>query len=192
MPKSILFDKNEVVEKVTHLFWEKGYNGTSIQDLVDITGLNRSSFYNTFKGGKFELLLEALKQYQASEKKRLTQIQQIAKTPKEIIILLFESIQKDFIDGNINGCFLANSTAELANVDENIFIFLKNNMKKTVETFTNLIQEGQELGEFDKNKNAEVLAQYLFSSFQGLHIISMLDKNPQHIKNISLQILEAL
>ena len=60
MPKTITFDRTEVVQNVMELFWKKGYNGTSMQDLVDVTGLNRSSFYNTF-GDKFSLFEEALK-----------------------------------------------------------------------------------------------------------------------------------
>lgn len=192
MPKSILFDKHQVIEKVTQLFWEKGYNGTSMQDLVDVTGLNRSSFYNTFKGGKFELLIEALKYYQTTEKQRLDYLKQMATTPREVIVLLFESVNEGFEKGNTKGCFIANSTAELANLDANISIFLKNHMTNVVEVFKNLIQEGQKLGEIDENKNAETLAQYLYSSFQGLHIVSMIDKNPKHIRNISSQILEVL
>lgn len=192
MPKSVLFDKNEVLEKVTYLFWEKGYNGTSMQDLVNATGLNRSSFYNTFKGGKLELFVEALKHYQSTQNQFVESFRKTTETPKEVIVSLFESIQRDVHEGNVKGCFLANCTTELANLDENIFSFLADNMTNIIKLFKSLVEEGQAIGEIDKNKDPEVLAQYLFSSLQGLRITSMIDKNPQHLKNITAQVLEAL
>lgn len=192
MPKTILFDKDEVLEKVTLLFWEKGYNGTSMQDLVDVTGLSRSSFYNTFKGGKFELFIEALKHYQKEQNQYISHFKEIAKSPKEVITLIFDSICQEVDKGNHKGCFLSNCTTELGNLNDNISDFLTHNLKNIVEMFKNLIEEGQNIGEIDKNKNADILAKYLFSSLQGLRITSMLDKNTESIKSISSQILEVL
>ena len=60
MSREIVFNEVEVVSKVVGLFWQKGYNGTSVQDLTTVTGLNRSSIYNSF-GSKKELYKLALK-----------------------------------------------------------------------------------------------------------------------------------
>ena len=48
MPKLETFDKVQVIDKAMYLFHAKGYHLTSMQDLVDATGLNRSSIYNSF------------------------------------------------------------------------------------------------------------------------------------------------
>ena len=56
MPKTKQFDEAEVLEKAKELFTEKGYNGTSMDDLVQVTGLSRSSIYDTF-GDKHGLFL---------------------------------------------------------------------------------------------------------------------------------------
>ena len=56
------FDRNTVIQKAQEVFWTKGYNGTSMQDLVDATQLNRSSIYNSF-GSKHDLFQETLKDY---------------------------------------------------------------------------------------------------------------------------------
>ena len=45
-PKS--FDQDRILEQAMHLFWEKGFEATSIQDLVDHLGVNRQSLYDTF------------------------------------------------------------------------------------------------------------------------------------------------
>ena len=62
MPKSVTFDTENVMENVMELFWRKGYNGTSMQELVNATGLNRSSLYNTY-GDKFSLFEQAIQGY---------------------------------------------------------------------------------------------------------------------------------
>jgi hypothetical protein len=48
MPRAKEFDPDDVLEQAMELFWAQGYEATSAQDLVDRTGLNRSSLYNTF------------------------------------------------------------------------------------------------------------------------------------------------
>ena len=63
MPRTEDFNREEVLGKAKGHLWLKGFNGTSMQDLVDVTGLNRSSIYNSF-GSKMELYLQSLKKYQ--------------------------------------------------------------------------------------------------------------------------------
>ena len=56
MPKTEIFNRVDVLDKAAKIFSNKGFNGTSMQDLVDTTGLNRSSIYNSF-GSKLDLSL---------------------------------------------------------------------------------------------------------------------------------------
>ena len=60
-PKS--FDEEAVLDQAVQLFWERGYEGTSLADLETHLGLGRQSLYNTF-GDKRELYLKALDLYQ--------------------------------------------------------------------------------------------------------------------------------
>lgn len=62
MPDIKHFDPDAVLDSVVHLFWRNGAAATGIQDVVDTTGVNRSSLYNTF-GGKNELYIAALQRY---------------------------------------------------------------------------------------------------------------------------------
>lgn len=56
------FDQAAVLGTAVRLFWRQGLASTGIQDVVDATGVNRSSLYATF-GGKRELYLAALDRY---------------------------------------------------------------------------------------------------------------------------------
>ena len=188
MPKSVTFDRDLVMENVMELFWKKGYNGTSMQDLVDVTGLNRSSFYNSF-GDKFSLYEEALKKYQIQQNKLLQESFTEAKSPKQAIISLFRGISDDIRSGNSKGCMLTNCTSELSWEDERVKNFLIDNKDKVVELFSTLIRSSQEKGEIGLDKNAETLALFLFTSLQGLRVTSMIEPNLEAVTEEILTIL---
>ena len=62
MPRPKAFDPDDVLHKAMQVFWERGYEATSMQDLVDCMGINRFSLYSTF-GDKHQLFLAALARY---------------------------------------------------------------------------------------------------------------------------------
>ncbi|MCE7002789.1 TetR/AcrR family transcriptional regulator [Kibdelosporangium philippinense] len=62
MPRTKEFDPDAVLRSALNLFWRKGYEATSIQDLVDHLGIGRASMYATF-GTKHDLYLRALDLY---------------------------------------------------------------------------------------------------------------------------------
>lgn len=189
MPKSVLFDRDDIIRKVTDLFWQKGYKGTSMQNLVDVTGLNRSSFYNSF-GDKFQLFEESMRSYQKIQHEMLERAFLDEKSPKQGIISLFEGIRDEIRTNETNrGCFFTNCTSELGNEDDKIRSFLEANMKGVVSTFETLIKNAQEAGEIDQSKDVRQLALYLFSSLQGLRITSMIEPR---VDGITKEILGVL
>ena len=63
MPRQKEYNRDQVLDAAMKVFWVKGFEGTSIQDLVQATGLNRFGMYQAF-GSKQGLFLEALDRYQ--------------------------------------------------------------------------------------------------------------------------------
>lgn len=175
MPKSVTFDKDLIMERVMELFWKKGYNGTSMQDLVDVTGLNRSSFYNSF-GDKFSLFEQALKYYQEQQNQLLSESFSEAKSPKQAIMALFMGISDDIRSGNQKGCMFTSCTSEMSH-DPAVKDFLVDNMERVVNSFAALLREAQKQGEISMSKDPGTQALYLFSSLQGLRLTSMLEPN---------------
>ena len=189
MPKSVLFDREAVMDKVTNLFWRKGYNGTSMQDLVDVTGLNRSSFYNSF-GDKLQLYKESLKHYQQMQNQMLQSFFADAASPGEALRALFQGICEEIMtDKERKGCFLSNCTAELGSVPSHIRDFLVANKESVISSFATLIRQAQETGEIDPKKDPDTLALYLFSSLQGLRVTSMIEPD---ITGVINEILKSL
>ena len=107
MPRVEDFNRADVIEKAKEVFWKKGYEATSMQDLVDAMGLNRSSIYNSF-GGKMELYRESIRTYQKETNAYLRDAL-VAGDPMEALESLFENaIQSIVLDKDNKGCFNMN------------------------------------------------------------------------------------
>src|SRR5258708_33708597 len=64
------FDRDEVLHKAMEVFWTRGYEGASVQDLVKHMGINRQSIYDTF-GDKHALFLQALDRYREIQSRKV-------------------------------------------------------------------------------------------------------------------------
>jgi TetR/AcrR family transcriptional repressor of nem operon len=178
MPRKKQFDEDEVLEKAMQLFWLKGYNGTSIQNLVDYLGINRASLYDTF-GGKHQLFMEALDRYKFSNADALLesfkQMDSVLEGLKSLFMIL---LQESLDDTQQKGCLMVNTTTELAPHDEVATIVVEENRQKFLRFFKSLLEEALLRGELDTDKDPEDIAQFLFTLYNGMKVIAKLEKDP--------------
>ncbi len=191
MPKVETFDRLEVLQKVTRLFWDKGYSATSMQEIVEASGLNRSSLYNSF-GDKYQLFLACLKYYKGVNHSNIVNCL-LSRSPKESLHHFFESTANSILEKtNLKGCFLTNSVAELANRDDEVAAFLNSNMEDMTQLFEDILSKGIETGDFKKDLDVKSTALYLFTSLQGLQLTSMLTNSKQDLLHVVDKILAGL
>ncbi|HAA13376.1 MAG TPA: TetR/AcrR family transcriptional regulator [Cytophagales bacterium] len=185
MAKPKQFNEEEVLDKVMHLFWEKGYSGTSMQDLVNHTGLSRSSIYDTFDG-KDQLFTRVLRKYMVKDTKTAEVLAQIEQGTLNSWTYLYNFVdalaQEAAEDSMKRGCFAANTTAEVASCSKDIVALLQENQTSMVQHLTEVIRTGQRLGELNAQLEAEVQARYLFMFMNGLRLSARLDNTPEHLE----------
>ena len=63
MGRARKFNNDEALSKAMHLFWEKGYENTSLKELLETMGILNGSFYNSY-GNKRQLFIDAMKFYE--------------------------------------------------------------------------------------------------------------------------------
>lgn len=164
------FDEDEVLEKAMNLFWLKGYNGTSMQDLVDGLGISRSSLYDTYVD-KHTLFLRSLEHYKAKAGESMSKIIQNTPTAKEKIRLMLEYIIKELVkDKDHKGCFLVNAGVEMAAQDKEVSTMLCQNDRQVEDYFHEIIESGQENGEITNRQDARVLAQFILNNIKGVRV----------------------
>ena len=183
MPKVETFDKQEVIGKALNLFQEKGYNLTSMQDLVDVTGLNRSSIYNSF-GSKLHLYKECLKSYKQETKKVLSgtiESKNCAISRLEAIFRLGVSSDKKFME---KGCLFNSCASEMANQEVTVKNILLDNKDDMLSLFSEIIADGQKNKLINTSQSARAYGLYLLSSFQGLRISGILMNDIKDLEQI--------
>lgn len=178
------FDENEVLDKAMGVFWEKGYNSTSAQDLVSELGISRSSLYDTF-GDKHSLFVKALKQYQTEKINPVIKGTQFEEDPEAYIRFFFESVKSEALtDNRSKGCFLINSVVELAPIDSEVLNIANTIMLDTEDALYKAIKRGQDKGVFTTKNSAHALARFIFNSLNGLRVTVKFDSTPKMFDDI--------
>ena len=193
MARTKEFDTDEVLNKAITLFWDKGYNGCSMQDVVDGLGLSRSSIYETF-GDKRQLFLEALKKYQREGLEAMKQEINTAPDIRQAMTKAFESV----LPGKLNepmqkGCFMVSTVIELASQDPEIAAIVKANRQGVEDLLCKALKKGQEAGQVSATLNPRSIARFLFSNLSGIRITAKAGadrKTLEDIIKVSLSVLD--
>jgi len=192
MARTRVFDEKEVLDKAMELFWRKGYNATSAQDLVDNLGISRSSLYDTF-GDKHSLFVKALLQYRKDKIDPVLQGAEAVIDVEAYIRFFFGSVKDEALSDNASkGCFVVNSVVELAPVDSDIATIANAIMRDTEEALYKVIKEGQHRGIFTDRYPARSLARFIFNALNGLRVTVKFDADKKMYEDIVEVSLSAL
>ncbi len=172
MARTKKFDEKVILKKALDLFWHQGYNGTSAQNLVDGLGISRSSLYDTF-GDKRSLFIKSLSFYRKETSNAMIAMikesEDINITLKQIFdFAISESIQ----DKLKKGCFMVNTTVELAPHDKEIAQLVQQNMLDIENALLLAIEKGQKDGVINSSHNPKDLAHFLYTNIVGLRVVS--------------------
>ncbi len=162
------FDRNEVLQKAMEVFWARGYEATSMQDLVEHMGINRQSLYDTF-GDKHTLFLQALDRYQEVETRKFLELMSRPGSVKKIFRDLFSAI----VEGSCarkqpRGCLMGNSMAELAARCQATAAKTVRHKQTIEEGFYRALVRGKKEGELKNTGDPRALARFFYNSFLGL------------------------
>lgn len=170
MARSKDFDEAEVLSKAVCIFWHKGYNGTSMQDLVDGLGISRSSLYDTF-GDKHALYIKALDSYQKAGGNQMCDIINNSVSAKEAIQKLLELTMRDLLnDEQRKGCFMVNAEIELASLDAEVKNVVCRNEQQFENAILSAIKKGQASGEIRNSQDSLALARFIMNAVRGMQV----------------------
>ncbi|MTI29930.1 TetR/AcrR family transcriptional regulator [Xanthovirga aplysinae] len=193
MARTKAFNPEETLEKALQVFWRQGYEGTSMQELVDEMGINRASMYCTY-GDKHALFISALRSYGDKHLKELENF--IASSQENALntlkAIIYGHVKECELDQERKGCFLQNSILELANSDNEVRNLVRKNEKQLLVIYESLIKKGQAENQIPKEKDPKLMAAYLYSASNGLIISGITSQNPSELKAIADQVLMAL
>ncbi len=172
MPWEKQFDVEEALTQAMKAFWARGYEATSLHDLVACMGINRGSLYATF-GDKRALFIQALRRYDAVYRQAWIAALGAAPSAKRAILGAFEAVIASVLkDGARDGCLLVNTALELSPHDPEISEIVRAGLAEMEGFFRRMVVKGQAAGEIPAGLDAVEAARALLGLFVGLRVLS--------------------
>jgi TetR/AcrR family transcriptional repressor of nem operon len=186
------FDQEVVLEKAMETFWRYGYEGTSIQALLQAMGINRGSLYDTF-GDKRSLFQAAIAHYNQTVIRQALAALEAPEASKQAIVDHFSQLVETAIaDPQHRGCFLTNSAVELGPHDPEMANCVSANLRRMEDAFYQALVRAQEKGEIAPGHQPRAIAKYLTCCLQGLRVVCRLNPEPETLRGVAQVALSVL
>ena len=187
MPRPQEFDTTEALRQALGVFWRKGYEATSLTDLLAATGLSKSSLYATF-GGKRELFIAAFDTYRQDRARAAHHVLEQGPV-RPAIDAFFHQLFASVNDAEpAYGCMSINQAVELAPHDPEVRQRVVQDLQFMEDLLARTIERGQQEGALTSARPARELAKLLVLAFPGLQVMARAGYSPQQL-NDSLQLL---
>jgi TetR/AcrR family transcriptional repressor of nem operon len=185
------FDRDVALERALQLFWRKGYEATSLGELLEVMGIARQSLYNTF-GDKHALFIEALARYSERGSHGVHDCLAAAPSVRRAFRDLFEAIVAQTSREQRLGCMAINAAVELAPHDPAVAKLIAARQRALEETFFRALERGRAAGELAPAKDTRGLARFLVGALQGLRVAATGDPGSAALRDIARITLQAL
>lgn len=187
------FVQSKVLHKAMNLFWNKGYEGTSLSDLLKVTGLSKSSLYETF-GSKHDLFIKSFQLYRKKRMQVLSGYLTGGVTALQGVNDFFQAVvEYETNSDRPLGCMTVNEAIELAPHNPEFQKMVQQDFLDVENAFFHAIQIGQSDGSITLSKDAKSLARYLTITLQGLNVMARAQTDKEHLKvtvDIMIQALQ--
>src|SRR5260370_1386410 len=178
------FDQNEALHEAMEVFWSRGYEATSIQDLVKQMGINRQSLYDTF-GDKHALYLQALDRYREVEGRRMFELLERPGSVKKAVRQLFAGVvDKALCDRERRGCFMGNAMSELAGRCKETAARTCSNVAAMEGALYRALLRGKKEGELKGVRGPRAVARFLNNSLQGLLLMAKATQDRKALNDV--------
>lgn len=168
MANTAKFDREEVVNKATNLYWQKGFHATSMRNLQDEINMRPGSIYAAF-GSKNGLFKEAILHYTDMGLMQIAKYQSNYDSPTEALIAFIKNVVVSSQENAPNGmCMLSKTIAELTDEHQELVVLTRECLRELELAFKALIIDGQACGEINKTSDPEYLASFIQVQIAGL------------------------
>ena len=164
------FDTEEALDKALHVFWRKGYEGTSLSDLTDAMGISRPSLYAAF-GNKEELFRLALDRY-AEHGPGAIQRQALSEpTARRVVERLLRGVAETLTDPcNPRGCLAVQGALSCGEAAEQVKAELCSRRSKSEAALAERFERARQEGDLGKAVDPAALARFVVTITQGMSV----------------------
>ncbi|MEU9589527.1 TetR/AcrR family transcriptional regulator [Streptomyces sp. NPDC048219] len=193
MARTKEFDPDAALRAALELFWRRGYEATSMSDLVEHLGVGRASIYATF-GNKRELYLKALERYEQGLLPDL--LADLARPgpalPGVRSLVRRYATESAAEDLRGRGCFVTNTAAELAPHDPVAARRVEDNWDQLETVLHSSLARARDQGELPAGRDPLTLARMLLVLLQGMRVVGKASADPARVRDAAEQALALL
>jgi TetR/AcrR family transcriptional repressor of nem operon len=167
MGRPASFDQTEMLERIQSVFWDNGYSATSLDDIMQSTGLGKGSLYGAY-GSKQEMYLLAFTDYCDWA---VADLEERLRGDDAGAIVRLRAYIQAAAKGGANarrGCMLAKGTAEVAGRFPNVDKIIERTFKAMEREIVRCVRQAQSAGDVAADRDARTIGVTLLAVVRGM------------------------
>lgn len=176
------FDPDDVLEAIKDTFWERGYAATSLEDLIEATGVPRQSLYNTF-GDKRALFERAVERYGETQLQSVVDTLRAPGDPLQNLEDLLSNFEQAATSGG--GCLVVNELGRLSEDDDELRKTLRKTLRRIERAAIDAFQRAIDAKSLPADVSAEARGRAYFSVLQGITLLSKAGLSAREAREIT-------
>ncbi len=191
MARPKAFDPSDALDAALATFWQRGYEKTSLDDLIAATRVGRQSLYDTF-GDKRALYLRSLDRYRETTQAALRELLASGKPIREAVRSILFAIVDESKAKHERGCLLLSANLERDLADPEVGKLVKRNQVEVEAIFASAFGDARRRGDLDQAKDPAALARFFVVTIQGMRATARARSDRQALGQVARVALAAL
>lgn len=164
------FDRDQALHRALEVFWERGYQGTSISTLTHAMGIGSPSLYAAF-GSKADLFREATELYLADDGAEPSRVLAAGETARSSVEAMLRANADLFTRaGEPQGCMLTRAVSTCPEDDDDVRACLDHTVEQRIRDIETRLERGAHEGETLPRTEVRALAEYVDTVVQGMAV----------------------
>ena len=177
------FSERDAIEKALDIFWQRGYRGVGLTELLTGMGIARQSLYATF-GNKRQLFIRTIQHYGDTRLAGALALLERDGSPTRNVKDVVRFFERLALDKRARGCFVANSLVEIGPHDREISALLAQTLGALETAILKALRRARRLGELPPGRSPRALARALTNALIGLAVTGKLGQSKAAVDDI--------
>jgi TetR/AcrR family transcriptional regulator, transcriptional repressor for nem operon len=180
-PKS--FSEQDALERALDIFWQRGYRGVGLTELLSGMGIARQSLYDTF-GSKRQLFIKTIEYYRNTRLASALALLEREGSPTQNVKDVVRFFEQLALDKRARGCLVANSLVEIGPHDREIRALLAQTLGLLEKSIEKALRRARRRGELAAGRSPRTIARALTNALIGLAVTGKLAQNRSTVEDI--------
>jgi TetR/AcrR family transcriptional repressor of nem operon len=183
MARPRTFSERDALEKALDIFWQRGYRGVGLTELLTGMGIARQSLYTTF-GNKRQLFIKTIHHYRNTRLAGALALLERDGSPTRNVKDVVRFFEQLALDKRSRGCLVANSLVEIGPHDREISSLLAQTLGDLETGILKALRRARRLGELPPGRSPRALARALTNALIGLAVTGKLGQSKAKVDDI--------